>query len=138
MDGTPACALSLNGATVNLYGDIAVISDGSISLKNVTFQSGDGNQHKLQFIVPWASPQTCGDFSTTAQTTTTHLLFFVYTPCTLSINNNSSGDGAQLFGKNVQILNQFTLNFHGFQIPGAGGTTGYNVSVRYKREIVNP
>src|SRR5205807_451931 len=102
---TPACTLTLNAATVNLYGDLAVINDGSIQLKNVVFQSGDGNQHKLEFIVPWSSPQTCGDFSTTAQTTITHLLFFVYTPCSLSVSNNSAGDGAQLFGKNVSILN---------------------------------
>ena len=142
---TPACAMSLSGGTVNVYNDLAIISDGSISLSNIVFQSGDGVDHKLEFIVPYtaATAAACGtasspDFSTSNQTTLQKLQIFVYTPCTVNIANNSAGDGAQIYGGTVNITNQFTLTFLSFQIPGAGGVTGYNVDIQYTREIVNP
>jgi hypothetical protein len=147
---TPACTLTLSSqalgkSTINLYSDLAIVTDGPVALSNVTFQSGDGGDHKLQFIVPWttATSAACGtanspNFSTNNQVTLQTLQIFVYTPCTVTINNNSAGDGAQIYGGTVNITNQFTLTFRSFQIPGAGGITGYNVDIAYIREIVNP
>jgi hypothetical protein len=142
---TPACAMTLSGGTVNIYNDLAIISDGSIGMSNIVFQSGDGVDHKLQFIVPYttATTSSCStgspaNISTSNQTTLSSLQIFLYTPCTIDISNNSAGDGAQLYGGTVKINNQFTLNFQPFYIPGAGGITGYNVDIAYLREIVNP
>jgi hypothetical protein len=147
---TPACSLALNQqslgkSTINVYNDLAIVTDGPIALSNVTFQSGDGADHDLQFIVPWttAISTACGgansaNFSTNNQVTLQTLNIFVYTPCTVTINNNSAGDGAQVYGGTVNILNQFTLTFRSFRIPGAGGVTGYTVEIAYVREIVNP
>ena len=147
---TPACPLTLSGGTVNLYDDLVIVngdtaSGGAISLSGITIQSGNSASHKAQFLVPYsaAAAAACGtssspDFSTNNQVTITHLSEFVYTPCTININNHSGGDGAQFYGGTVLIKNQFTMTYLPFTIPGAGGVSGYNAEVAYKREIVNP
>jgi hypothetical protein len=150
---TPGCPLTLSGSgstPVNVYNDLAIVdgdstSAGAISLSGINLQSGNSTVNKFQAIVPYSSTavSACGgasspDFSTNTQVTITHLSVFIYTPCTITINNNSAGDGAQIYGGTVNIKNQFTMTYLPFTIPGAGGVSGYNAEVAYKREIANP
>jgi hypothetical protein len=138
---TSTCTLALGG-TVNVYNDLAVVSDGGVSPSSTTIQSGtSGTKYRLQFITLYsatacASPDS-RDFTETNQTTITNLYLFVYTPCAINVYNNA-GAGGQLYAGTVNVKNQYTLNFLPFYIPGAGGITGYNAEVAYKREIVNP
>ena len=43
-----------------------------------------------------------------------------------------------VYGGTVNIKNQFNMTYLPFYIPGAGGVSGYQSEVAYKREIVHP
>ena len=137
---SPTCSLSYsNNTTINLSADMAIVTDGSISMANkTTFQSADGNQHRLLFIMPTGTACPGGNFSTSNNTSFVNLQVFVYTPCNASFSNNNDGVGGQIYAGNVTISNQFSMNFLPLVIPGAGTVTGYKVDISYVREIANP
>jgi hypothetical protein len=140
---SPACALAFsNNDVVNVKSDMAIITDGSISSTNqVNFQSADGNKYTLFLIVPTsATSGGCSggthDISFSNQTNFTNLRVFVYTPCTVTYNNNNDGLGGQIIGGSVNISNLYTLSFLPIDVPG-GTDTGYSVDIAFIREIVN-
>jgi Tfp pilus assembly protein PilX len=141
---TPACALSwTNQATVNVRQDLAIITDGSISMTNkMTFQSADGSPHTIYFIMPYSSASNCSggahNFSNSNQTIFTNVYVFVYTPCTATFNNNNTGLGGQIYAGNISITNQFSMNYIPIQIPSSSLVNSYRVDIAFVREIQNP
>ena len=142
---TPACNMTWsNNTTVNLSADLAIVTDGSLSMVNqVTFQSTDSTPHNLFFIVPTNGAYSCSganaaNFSSSNNTSFVNLRTFIYTPCSATYANNNAGLGGQIFAGQVTISNQFTLNFIPEQIPGNGTITGYKADINYIREINNP
>jgi len=144
---SPTCALSWGGnTTVNVRGNLAIITDGSIStINNVTFQ-GVGGTRTVFLIDPYrtgvnvpcpVTNPTPYDISVSNSTSFNSINLFVYTPCNVSFgNNNANGVNAQIIGGTVNITNQMVMNFKPIQVP-AFNLTGYSVQVSYLREITN-
>lgn len=138
---TANCALSWsNNSTVNLQGNMAIITDGSISTsQRVTF-NGVGGTFDLFLMVPYpttGSPNctTGGTITTSNLTVLNDLETFVYTPCTVSFaNNNSSGWAGQILGATVDLTNHMTLQFRPITVPGAV-VSGYEAELQFVREI---
>jgi cytoskeletal protein CcmA (bactofilin family) len=141
---TPACALSWgNNSTVNLKGNMAIITDGSYTLVNQNNWNGIGSKHTLFIIRPYQSGLACNpspspyDFSISNNTSYNNLQVFVYSQCKIDFaNNNASGFDGQIIGGQVNINNQMTVNFKPITVPGFN-KIGYRSDVSYLREIPN-
>jgi len=135
------CALSWsNNSDVELNGNLAIITDGSITTVNNTTLTGVGAERNLFLIVPYpsvGSPNCTGQgtISVSNLTQLNNLNTFVYTPCTISFgNNNSGGWNGQLIGGQVILTNQMELNFVPITVPSAN-IVGYDAYLSYIREV---
>ncbi len=135
------CALSWsNNSTVNLQGDMAIVTDGTISTsQHVTFNAV-GGPFDLFLMVPYpstGSPDCAagGTITTSNLTVLNDFQTFVYTPCTVSFaNNNSSGWAGQIVGSTVSLTNNMTLQFRPITVPGAV-VSGYEAELQSVREV---
>ena len=75
---------------------------------------------------------------TANSTSFTNLRVFVFTPCTTTIGNLTSGLPGQIIAGTVNITNNYTMNYFPFPTPGGGGVTGFTQGVVYLREVQNP
>jgi hypothetical protein len=146
---TGSCKMTWgNNETITLARDLAVVADGGF-LWNNSFKvksSVAGVPHKVSWIVPSdavtvASPCGTADNglhnmqATNANSSTSDITVFFYTPCNISMNNAVAG-GGQIYAGRVKINNAFTLNYIPAEVPGAASasTTLYTVAISYKRE----
>lgn len=148
---SPSCSLLFNSnTTIRMGGNLAIITDGSITTQNLTrFESADGSPKEVFFIVPRSlfTPATPPDsranncsgqnISISNNTDFVNVRTFIYTPCTVNMNNNNLGLGGQIFGQTVNINNHFSFTFRPMLIPGAGAVTGFDSDIAYLREITN-
>jgi hypothetical protein len=149
---SPNCILPWqNNTTVNVRNNLAIVAYGGLQTLNQTIFQGVGGSYDLYLIVPWeattggnmtgGTPNCTGgahDISIANNTNFVNLHVLVYSPCTVSYNNNNSGLGGQVLGGEVDINNLYNLSFFPLRIPGAGQVVGYRVDIAYEREIVNP
>lgn len=131
-----------------LYHDVAVIADNGVDVRaHFDLSSGDGQTHRIFFIVPAsAGLGQCGTRNTAHRIFfenetwwTSQVQFFAYSPCDVTLANRGAGAG-QAYGGSLSVQNSFTLNFAPAIIPGdpATGTTTYNANLVYKREVPAP
>ncbi len=137
---TPQCALSWgNNSTVTQKGNLAIITDGSVTFQNQINWSGSGGTYNLFFIRPYQSGLSCAgganDINFSNNTNWSNVILGVYTQCTANIANQN-GQFGQIFGGTVNINNQMTFNYSPILFPG-GAQAGYSVQISYLREIVN-
>jgi hypothetical protein len=141
---SPACALSWgNNSTVNLKGNLAIVTDGSISTVNQTTWNSVGGTWTLFMIRPYQAGLNCTkpspyDFSISNNTNFNNgMLLFAYSPCNVDFgNNNAGGVNGQIIGGTVTITNQMTMNYVPILVPGFN-LLGYNVQPSYVREVAN-
>jgi len=142
---SPTCALSWgNNSVVNLKGNLAIITDGSISTVNQTNWNSVGGPWTVFFIRPYPDSGTLdcstGNYNISVSNNTgfnNGTKVFVYTPCTVNFgNNNANGVNGQIIGGTVNITNQMTLNYYPILVPNFN-LTGYTANVSYLREIPN-
>ena len=122
---TPTCALTwANNSTVNLHGNLAIISDGAITTQTrPRCPLGDRGSYDITI-----SNNTSFNNATKV---------FVYSQCTVNFgNNNADGVNGQIIGGTVNISNQMTMNYVPILVPGFN-LTGYNANVSYQREVPN-
>jgi Tfp pilus assembly protein PilX len=139
---TAVCNLAMNGTTVTQGGNLAIITNGSITMSNNNNWnwSGGGANKDLFFLVNYQSQTSqCGTGSyniTTANNSSfNNVNVSFYTPCTVTIQNLNTFKG-QLIGGTVATANNFTMNFVPVLIPGATTTVkGFNQSIQYIREV---
>jgi len=150
---TTPCALVFDSsATVTLGANLAIVTNGSISTANHSrFLSSDGTIREMHFIVPRElftpatppdaratnCPATANNINLVNNTDFVNVQTFLYTPCTINLNNNNLGHGGQIFGQNVNINNHFSFTYRPMLIPGAGNIIGFNTDIAYLREITN-
>jgi hypothetical protein len=125
-----------NNVTVNLNSNLAIISNGSISLSQQSTWTGVGTTRSVHFIVPW--PQTCsggiGNISVGNNTNFNALVSVgLYTPCTANMSNQNAFYG-QVVGGSVVIGNNWSMNYRPIVIPGAH-VSGFTEDIAYIREI---
>jgi hypothetical protein len=139
---SPACAMSWgNNSTVNVRGNLAIITDGSITTVNRTTWNAVGGEWTVFFIRPYQAGLNCAsgayNINVSNNTSINGLKTFVYSPCTVNFgNNNAEGVSGQIIGGTVNITNQMTLDYYPILVPGFN-LTGYNVEVAFLREITN-
>jgi hypothetical protein len=125
-----------NNVTVNMNSNLAIISNGSISLSQQSTWTGVGTTRSVHFIVPW--PQTCsggiGNISVGNNTNFNALVSVgLYTPCTANMSNQNAFYG-QVVGGSVVIGNNWSMNYRPIVIPGAH-VSGFTEDIAYIREI---
>jgi hypothetical protein len=141
---SPECDLVwAQNSTINVRGDLAIITDGSIATANNTkFQAVGGGPYNLFMIVPYNSALDCSDgdhdIYINNNTLFQNVKILLYSRCTVTLANNNSGQGGQIFGGNVDITNLYNLHFFPILIPGAGDVSGYTMDIAFMREIKNP
>jgi hypothetical protein len=125
-----------NNVTVNLNSNLAIISNGSISLSQQSTWTGVGTTRSVHLIVPW--PQTCsggiGNITVGNNTNFNALVAVgLYTPCTANMSNQNAFYG-QVVGGAVVIGNNWSMNYRPIVIPGAH-VSGFTEDIAYIREI---
>lgn len=141
---SPACALSWgNNSVVNIHGNLAIVTDGSISTVNQTTWNAVGGKWTVFFIRPYQTGLNCTkpspyDISISNNSNfSTALTLFAYSPCNIDFgNNNAGGVNGQIIGGTVTITNQMTMNYVPVLVPGFN-LLGYNVQPSYVREVAN-
>jgi hypothetical protein len=143
-----SCALSWSGnTTISLNQNLAVFSTGGFTMSNnTTWQSTNATTRQLYLIVPsvvGSTQTTCtsGQPGITFQNNTTFatsVQVLDYTPCTISIGNNSTGYG-QVYGGQVAASNNFTAHYVPMTLPGATGggqsVSSTTIAVVYERQL---
>jgi hypothetical protein len=147
-----SCALSWsNNSSVSLNQNLAVFSTGGFSMSNnTTWQSTNSTTHLLYLLVP----STVGSTTTTCSganpgislsnntTFASSVNVLLYTPCTVSVSNGSTGYG-QVYGGTISASNNFTAHYVPLPaVPGATGggsasTTALTLAVVYERQVAS-
>jgi hypothetical protein len=138
---TPACAMTWsNNSTVTVRGNLAIITDGSVSFSNRVTWTASGGNFNVYFIRPWTAGLTCGsgayNMSFSNNTSWNGLTLGAYSPCTIDISNLQNERG-QIFAGTIVESNNQTFTYAPILFPGSQ-VTGYDAQVSYIREVVNP
>ncbi|MBV8161449.1 MAG: hypothetical protein JO265_11050, partial [Acidimicrobiia bacterium] len=137
-----SCALAWsNNSSITIKQNLAIFSTGGFSMSNNTsWDSADSSTHKLYLVVPYnAATMPCNSPSislsnNTSFTSKVNILW--YTPCTMSISNNSTGYG-QMYAGTVSASNNFTMHYVPMgTVPGSSGagSPAFSVGIEYERE----
>jgi hypothetical protein len=143
-----SCALSWSGNTVILLNqNLAIFSTGGFTMaNNTTWQSATGATRQLYLLVPsvvGTTQTTCanGQPGITFQDNTTFansLDVLDYTPCTVTISNNSTGYG-QVYAGQLNATNHFTAHYVPMAVIGASGggqsVSATTIAVVYERQL---
>lgn len=147
-----SCALSWsNNTSLSLKQNLAVFSTGGFSMQNnTTWQSTNSTTRLLYLVVPSTVSgvtTTCNSgqpgISLSNNTTFASTLnVMLYTPCTVTVSNNSTGYG-QVYGGTVNAANNFTAHY--VPLPtlvdstggGSASSTALSLAVVYERQIAS-
>ncbi|MFN8077497.1 MAG: hypothetical protein U0Q15_19030 [Kineosporiaceae bacterium] len=140
-----------NGVEIKLRSDMTIFAKDFYATGNFKVTSYDGLPHKFWIIVPDPDAVKDGVAECIAGQSgnikvdsganiSSPVSTFMYTPCTLETNNNSTFYG-QLYGGSVVLRNAMTMQYvsqgiPGVQFPSTAPVTssGYRVDIVYKRE----
>jgi len=133
------CALTFsNNTTIDVPGDLAIITDGTIAMANrTTWQGTTGPVKKLMFLKPAGT--VCGSPSFSEQNNTDYVNanIVVYVPptCSVTMANQNQMKG-QVYGGTVTINNNFTMTYTPVLVPGLGtDIAGFHQDIQYVREV---
>jgi hypothetical protein len=136
---TTVCDLNIAlNDVITFTGHLGIFTDGSITMANQNTWSGQNN-NKLMFIVNYRSifPASCSsayNITTGQYSNFNNVYVSFYTPCTLNMNNLNTFSGQMIAG-NVNITNNFTMNYVPVLVPGLGDVIGFRQDIVYLREI---
>lgn len=139
---TDSCLFeTTNNATISLGKNLAIVTDGGITLKQRSNWNGSG-ETKLYFMSAWpeSGVPTCPTQDVYLGNNTSFnsaVRAFVYSPCTASMLNNNSAFQGQVIGNTVVIGNLFSMTYKPILVPGAQ-IIGFNEDIAYIREIQPP
>ncbi len=133
------CSLAFsNNTTISVPGDLAIISDGTISMANKTTWNGPaGSVQRLMFLKPAGTSCAGSAFTEQNNTDYNNLNVVVYVPptCSVSMANQNLMKG-QVYGGNVTIANNFTMTYTPVLVPGLGSDiAGFHQDIQYVREV---
>jgi Tfp pilus assembly protein PilX len=123
-----------NNANINLGADLAIVSNGPISLSQQSTWTGVGANREMHLFVPWGTSCPTGDISVGNNTNFNSLISLsIYTPCTAHMSNQQAFHG-QVIGGSVDIANNWTMAYQAVKLPGTT-VSGFNEDIAYIREI---
>ena len=132
---SPACTFSEPANnTITMHGSLAIINSGGYSLSNHPVFQGSGNE-SLYLISPYTGAACSGTTNITLanQVEFLDLNLLLYTPCTVTLNNQNRFTG-QVLGGIVSVANNFSLQFSPVEVPGVTVITGFDQDIAYIRE----
>jgi Tfp pilus assembly protein PilX len=142
--GTPCPITYGNNSSTNVRGNLAIITDGAITMQQKVVWQAVGGDRKLFLISLYRSGLVCStgnydvktsnntDFLNTAGTAVMDV--FLYSPCTVSLSNQNAFRG-QVFGQTVNISNQINMTFVPTIVPGVSQIVGFRQDPAYVREV---
>lgn len=141
-----SCAVGFSKTKdIPMKNDLVIYADGGFSSSNqVTFTSGDGQPHKIYWIVPYGT--TCQATAPTGGITTDNnfgvdpkIDMMMYSPCNISIQNQSDHFGQVYGGADVTIDNHFNMTYQPLPMFGINKDSlplmSYDVDIVFKREV---
>ena len=146
-----SCAMSWSGnSSISLQTNVAIFASAGFSMSNNTsWQSNNSTTRLLYLIVPSSisgTTTTCnsGNPGIALQNNTSFastINVLDYTPCTISVSNNSTGYG-QVYAGTVSVQNNFSQYYVPMPVvPGASGGGQVNgplaVAVAYERQTLS-
>ena len=140
--GPTPCTLTFsNNTTVNVNGNVAVVTDWGITFVNRGDWNGSGTVKKAYFISVWGT--NCSGTGASSKTVSTanntnfnsYVTPIFYSPCTVSMQNSSNFKG-QVIGGAVSIANNFNMTYTEVLIPGVeGAVAGFDQDISFIREV---
>jgi hypothetical protein len=142
--------VSIGKTDLSLVGDLAIFAKKGFATTNQTnFASADSTIRNLYLVVPYdatSSPMTCASpvFSLSNKTTfSSSVSTLLYTPCNMTTQNHSNFTGQIYAGGNMNVANNFDMQFVQVPMPTGSVTLSsttidhYTLDVVYKRETRN-
>jgi hypothetical protein len=133
---TAACDLSwTSNNVVNVRGNLAIVSDGSLTMdSNASFQNV-GSEHTLHLIFGLGGVDPCGITFRSNSHIGSGITSLLYTPCTLELSSNSFVAEGQMFGGFVDFNSNAQLTYRPVDVPGTGSGL-FDEDIVYIREVV--
>lgn len=132
------CLLTF-GNSITMKGNLAIVTDGSVSLSNHTrfLAAGGTGPWNLHFFAGLNGVAPC------SLTTNPHsgvdsgvnVLIYTHQACSVDINSNSALSSGQIIAGTVNVKHSASFQYKQVPVPGSSGA-GLKQDVRYKREIV--
>jgi hypothetical protein len=128
-----------NNATINMGTNLAIVTNGAINLANRTVWNGVESTRHLFFISAYpasGSPSCPTQNITIANNNDFNALVHagVYSPCTVTMNNNNTAFSGQVIGHTLSIGNNFNMTYRPLVFPGAS-VGHFREDIAYIREI---
>lgn len=135
------CSFSVsNNARIDMKFNLAIVTDAGINLGQRSVWAGSGGTRDLFFMsaYPASGSPSCPtqDITVGQNNDFTTVRLSVYSPCTVTMNNNNTATQGQVVGQNVVIGNNFNLSYYPIKIPGAD-IGGFEQDIAYLREVVS-
>lgn len=133
---TDDCVLSWTNVDVNVRDELAIITDGGVSLGGNVRVEPVGGPHDLFFILGVDDAVAPCDFTMSVNARIQPgLNTFVHTPCTFELLSNTTISDGQFFGGTVSFnSNSAFLNYKPVPLPGHT-PPGWTVVETYRREV---
>lgn len=128
-----------NNATITLGKNLAILTEGGINLTQRSDWNGSGSMRNLTLMSPYPATGTpsCPTQDVTVGNLTRFnslVSTFVYSPCTVRMNNNNSAFQGQVVGQTVAVGNLFNMTYKPIVVPGAE-VVGFEQDIAYIREV---
>lgn len=136
------CTLDMsNNATITLNDNLAIITRGGVYFsQRSTWNGGSGTKylHIISAYPDSGSPSCPTQDVRIGQLTgfDSHVSAIVYSPCTVTMENNNTAFQGQVIGQSVVIGNNFNMNYLPVKVPGQN-IVGFEQDIAYIREVVS-
>jgi hypothetical protein len=123
--GTPCTYSNSNNSTVDLNGNLAIITDFGIDISQKSTWNGVTSMRSLYFISTYSASPTCANKAVSTGNNTD-----------FNALANQTAFSGQGLGSPISISNQFNLTYQPVLVPGITGITGFDQDISYVREVV--
>ena len=131
-----ACDLAIStGSSPTLQGNLAIISDGSLTMNSNSEFKSDGGNHNLHLMFGLGEATPCNITFRSNTKIASGLKALLYTPCDIDLNSNSLVVEGQMFAGGVNFNSNADLTYDAIDVPGVG-VSRFDEDIRYIREIV--
>ena len=132
---TSSCDLQFpSNSTWLVRDDIAVISNGALTMQSNSRIDNTGGPHKAHLIFGLGEADPCDMTFNSNSDIADDLTALFYTPCEINMNSNSFVGKGQLFAGNVNFNSDATLYFELIPVPGLA-PDGFDEDITFIREV---
>jgi cytoskeletal protein CcmA (bactofilin family)/Tfp pilus assembly protein PilX len=133
---TAGCDLrwSSNSA-VNVTGNLAIVSDGALTMDSNSKFQNVGSPHTLHLIFGLARTSPCNITFKSNTSISDGITTLLYTPCVIDMTSNSFIVEGQIFGGAVNFNSNSNLTFAPINVPGVSSGL-FDEDIVYIREVI--